>query len=142
MPYWPGPVSVSVDGTKRFLQMASKSGYRMRFLCAFLAGWDHTSRPTHDRASHFYSRPKMLLMDLFGLEKAIDRFLVYSTKQQEIICDKWKLDKTQVPFTPFMVDRHSSLYLKLKINQISPASPILISRTFAAWGLSFATIPR
>ncbi len=63
------------------------------------------ANPAHLMIVHLIStRPKMMLVDWFSLERAIDRFLVYSTKQQEIICKRWELTKTEVPFTPFMVD--------------------------------------
>ncbi len=70
-----------------------------------LFGW-MGPKPAHLMIVHLIStRSKMMLINLFGLEKQIDRFLVYSTKQQEIIYQNWGLTKERVPFTPFMVDQ-------------------------------------
>ena len=71
-----------------------------------LFGWLGGHRPAHLMITHLIStRSKMTLTSTFSLHKYIDRFLVYSTRQQEIICQTWNLPITRVPFTPFMVDQ-------------------------------------
>ncbi|MEM7011280.1 MAG: glycosyltransferase family 4 protein [Verrucomicrobiota bacterium] len=71
-----------------------------------LLGWISGQRPAHLMITHLIStRSKMMLTSMFGLQKYIDRFLVYSTRQQEIICQTWSLPKSRAPFTPFMVDQ-------------------------------------
>lgn len=70
-----------------------------------LFGW-LGRRPAHLMITHIMStRSKMLLTSMFGLYTYIDRFLVYSTRQQELICQKWNLPLSRAPFTPFMVDQ-------------------------------------
>lgn len=71
-----------------------------------LFGWMGGRRPAHLMITHLIStRSKMMITSVFGLQKYIDRFLVYSTRQQEIICQTWNLPKSRAPFTPFMVDQ-------------------------------------
>ncbi len=72
-----------------------------------LFGWMGNHNPAHLMITHLIStRSKMMLTGLFKLHRFIDLFLVYSTKQQEIICDSWNLPKDRAPFTPFMVDQN------------------------------------
>lgn len=62
-------------------------------------------RPAHVMIVHILSvKKKMLLVDLFGLQTHIDRFLVYATRQKEFIERRWNVPAARVLFTPFMVD--------------------------------------
>jgi glycosyltransferase involved in cell wall biosynthesis len=47
---------------------------------------------------------KMLLLDGFALERAIDHFFVYSTWQKTFIQTRRRVDEAGITFTPFMVD--------------------------------------
>jgi glycosyltransferase involved in cell wall biosynthesis len=47
---------------------------------------------------------KTILIDLFRLWTHIDRFLVYATRQQRYIQERWPISGDRVVFTPFMVD--------------------------------------
>ncbi|MFT5193120.1 MAG: glycosyltransferase involved in cell wall biosynthesis [Cellvibrionaceae bacterium] len=72
-----------------------------------LFAWNPYHKPSHLMIVHILStKSKKMMMTLFGLKKHIDQFLVYSTRQQEIICQTWNLPKDRVPFTPFMVDQN------------------------------------
>ncbi|MFK7804094.1 MAG: glycosyltransferase family 4 protein [Anaerolineae bacterium] len=72
-----------------------------------LVGWIGSRDPAHLMIVHIIStRSKKLMMSAFGLKKFIDLFLVYSTRQQEIICETWDLPSNRSPFTPFMVDQN------------------------------------
>jgi glycosyltransferase involved in cell wall biosynthesis len=60
---------------------------------------------THMMIAHILSvGKKMLLFDLFGLQRQIDTFIVYATWQKRFIEQRWHVPGEQVMFTPFMVD--------------------------------------
>jgi glycosyltransferase involved in cell wall biosynthesis len=63
-------------------------------------------RPGHLMIVHIISVPKKLLfLDRLGVHSQIDRFLCYSTWQQQFIMRRWGLPAARVRFTPFMVDQ-------------------------------------
>lgn len=47
---------------------------------------------------------KMFFLDLFGLQRYINTFLVYSTWQKHFIETRWGVQPERVAYTPFMVD--------------------------------------
>ncbi len=62
-------------------------------------------RPAHLMIVHILSvEKKKRLIDLFRLQKQIDKFFVYSTWQKEFIQTRWQVPSEHVVFTPFMVD--------------------------------------
>lgn len=71
-----------------------------------LAALLHVARGArHAMIVHVLSaRKKVILMDRLHLASRIDRFIVYSTWQQNFIRTRWKLAPERVPWTPFMVD--------------------------------------
>lgn len=74
-------------------------------LAALLKFFSPNRRPRHLMIVHILSVPKkMVFLDRFGVHSHIDRFVVYSTWQQQFITSRWKLPPQRVPFTPFMVD--------------------------------------
>jgi len=63
-------------------------------------------RPRHLMIVHVISEPKkMLFLDWLGVQSCIDRFLTYSTWQQQFIEQRWKLGRDRVLWIPFMVDQ-------------------------------------
>jgi glycosyltransferase involved in cell wall biosynthesis len=63
-------------------------------------------RPRHLMIVHVISEPKKtVFMDRLGVQSAIDRFITYSRWQQRFIEERWKLDRSRVLWTPFMVDQ-------------------------------------
>ncbi|HNP69470.1 MAG TPA: glycosyltransferase family 4 protein [Kouleothrix sp.] len=64
-------------------------------------------RARHLMIVHILSvKKKMLFFDYLGLQRRIDRFLVYSTWQKQFIEQRWSVTPERVVFTPFMVDTH------------------------------------
>ena len=62
-------------------------------------------RPQHLMITHTLAvRKKMLVLDWFGVQSHIDRFLVYSTWQKRFIEDRWQVPPGRVTRIPFMVD--------------------------------------
>jgi glycosyltransferase involved in cell wall biosynthesis len=62
-------------------------------------------RPRHVMITHILSkRKKSVLLDLLGLQHAVDLFLVYATHQKRFIEQRWHIPPTRVIYTPFMVD--------------------------------------
>jgi glycosyltransferase involved in cell wall biosynthesis len=65
---------------------------------------------SHQHAKHLMivhvlsARKKMVLFDLFGLQHAIDRFIVYATWQKQFIERRWSVPSERVILSPFMVD--------------------------------------
>jgi glycosyltransferase involved in cell wall biosynthesis len=63
-------------------------------------------RPRHLMIVHVISeRKKTVFLDWLGVQSAIDRFITYSRWQQRFIEERWKLSRSQVLWTPFMVDQ-------------------------------------
>lgn len=63
-------------------------------------------RPRHLMIVHVISEPKKtLFLDWLGVQSCIDRFLTYSTWQQQYIERRWGLGSDRVLWTPFMVDQ-------------------------------------
>jgi glycosyltransferase involved in cell wall biosynthesis len=63
-------------------------------------------RPRHLMIVHVISEPKKtVFLDLLGVQSAIDRFITYSRWQQRFIEERWKLSRSRVLWTPFMVDK-------------------------------------
>src|SRR6185369_1742929 len=63
-------------------------------------------RPRHLMIVHVISEPKKtVFLDWLGVQTAIDRFITYSRWQQRFIMERWKLDRSRVLWTPFMVDQ-------------------------------------
>ncbi len=63
-------------------------------------------RPRHLMIVHVISEPKKIVfLDWLGVQSAIDRFITYSSWQQRFIVERWKLNRNQVLWTPFMVDQ-------------------------------------
>ena len=63
-------------------------------------------RPRHLMFVHVLSEPKkMLFLDRFGVDSCIDRFLTYSSYQQQFIQQRWGLAPHRVLRIPFMVDQ-------------------------------------
>jgi glycosyltransferase involved in cell wall biosynthesis len=63
------------------------------------------TRPRHLMIVHVISEPKKtVFLDRLGVQSAIDRFITYSRWQQRFIEERWKIDRTRVLWTPFMVD--------------------------------------
>lgn len=78
-------------------------GLPLALFLKFLAPFG--SRPAHVMIVHILSvKKKALLLDLFGLQSRIDRFLVYATRQKQFIEQRWAVPAERVVFTPFMVD--------------------------------------
>lgn len=76
-------------------------GMPLALLCR-LAGRQHFK---HIMIVHILSvRKKLLLFDLFRLQRYINIFLVYSTWQKRFIEQRLSVPAEQVMFTPFMVD--------------------------------------
>lgn len=74
-------------------------------LAALLKFAGHGPRPRHLMIVHIISVPKKLVfLDRLGVHSHIDRFLTYSTWQQQFIQRRWGLAGERVLFTPFMVD--------------------------------------
>jgi glycosyltransferase involved in cell wall biosynthesis len=64
------------------------------------------ARPRHMMIVHVISEPKkMVFLDWLGVQSAIDRFITYSRWQQRFIEERWKLNRSRVLWTPFMVDQ-------------------------------------
>lgn len=64
-----------------------------------------TRRPRHLMIVHVLTVPKkLLLFDLFGLQAFIDTFIVYASRQKELIQQRLKVGAERVFWTPFMVD--------------------------------------
>jgi glycosyltransferase involved in cell wall biosynthesis len=64
------------------------------------------ARPRHLMIVHVISEPKKtVFLDWLGVQSAIDRFITYSRWQQRFIEDRWKLSRSRVVWTPFMVDQ-------------------------------------
>lgn len=64
-------------------------------------------RPLHLMIVHVISeRKKTVFLDWLGVQSAIDRFITYSRWQQRFIEERWRLDRSRVLWTPFMVDQH------------------------------------
>ena len=64
------------------------------------------ARPRHLMIVHVISEPKKaVFLDWLGVQSAIDRFITYSRWQQRFIEDRWKLSRSRVLWTPFMVDQ-------------------------------------
>lgn len=62
-------------------------------------------RPCHVMIAHVLSVPKkMLFFDRLGVQRQIDRILVYATWQEQFARERWNLPSEQVVWTPFMVD--------------------------------------
>lgn len=49
---------------------------------------------------------KMFFFDVFGLQRYVNTFLVYSTWQKRFIEQRWHVEPERVAYTPFMVDTH------------------------------------
>jgi glycosyltransferase involved in cell wall biosynthesis len=63
-------------------------------------------RPRHLMIVHVISEPKKtVFLDRLGVQSAIDRFITYSRWQQRFIEERWKLNRSRVLWTPFMVDQ-------------------------------------
>ena len=63
-------------------------------------------RPRHMMIVHVMSEPKKtFFLDWLGVQSCIDRFITYSRWQQEFIESRWKLARSLVVWTPFMVDQ-------------------------------------
>jgi glycosyltransferase involved in cell wall biosynthesis len=64
------------------------------------------SRPRHLMIVHVISEPKKtFFLDRMSVQSCIDRFLTYSTWQQNFIQQRWGLGSDRVLWTPFMVDQ-------------------------------------
>jgi glycosyltransferase involved in cell wall biosynthesis len=64
------------------------------------------TRPRHLMIVHVISEPKkVVFLDWLRVQSAIDCFLTYSRWQQRFIEERWKLARTRVLWTPFMVDQ-------------------------------------
>ena len=64
-------------------------------------------RPRHLMIVHVISEPKKtFFLDRLGVQTCIDRFLTYSTWQQQFIQRRWGLGDDRVLWTPFMVDQN------------------------------------
>src|SRR5215470_13502769 len=63
-------------------------------------------RPRHMMIVHVISEPKKIIfLDWLGVQSCIDRFITYSRWQQRFIESRWKLARSRVVWTPFMVDQ-------------------------------------
>src|SRR5262245_8493849 len=64
------------------------------------------SRPRHIMIVHVISEPKKtFFLDWLGVQNCIDRFITYSRWQKQFIERRWKLARSRVVWTPFMVDQ-------------------------------------
>jgi glycosyltransferase involved in cell wall biosynthesis len=71
-------------------------------LLFMLARWRRTR---HLMIVHILSvKKKEVFFDVFGIQRYIDTFFVYSTWQKQFIERRWKVPPERVVFTPFMVD--------------------------------------
>ncbi|WP_426528016.1 glycosyltransferase family 4 protein [Bradyrhizobium sp. McL0615] len=63
-------------------------------------------RPRHMMIVHVISETKKtVFLDVLRVQNAIDRFITYSRWQQRFIEERWKIDRSRVLWTPFMVDQ-------------------------------------
>ncbi|MCX6054724.1 MAG: glycosyltransferase family 4 protein [Chloroflexi bacterium] len=78
-------------------------GIPLAFFLKFLGRGKHHVK--HAMIVHILStRKKMIILDLLGIQSAIDLFLVYSSFQKEFILQRWGIKKNKVSWIPFQAD--------------------------------------
>jgi glycosyltransferase involved in cell wall biosynthesis len=91
---------------RKSYQAIVTDGEQIGLPLAVLLKFTPGTRPRHMMIVHVISeRKKMVFLDWLGVQSAIDRFITYSRWQQRFIEERWKLSRSRVLWTPFMVDQ-------------------------------------
>jgi glycosyltransferase involved in cell wall biosynthesis len=92
---------------RRRYQAIFTDGEQIGLPLAALLKLTPVARPRHLMLVHVMSEPKKtFFLDRLGVQSCIDRFLTYSTWQQQFIQRRWRLGSDRVLWTPFMVDQN------------------------------------
>jgi glycosyltransferase involved in cell wall biosynthesis len=91
---------------RRSYQAIVTDGEQIGLPLATLLKFTPGKRPRHLMIVHVISEPKKtVFLDWLGVQSTIDRFITYSRWQQRFIEERWKLGRSRVLWTPFMVDQ-------------------------------------